>query len=132
MARRPALSKAEMEVARMVWSLGEATVRQVLETFPVERRPDFTTVQTYLRRLESKGYLHATRRGRTMVYRARVQPDTVIGETIQDLIDRLFDGQTIPLLQHLIRDRGISDDELRQLREMIDQWEAQPNDPERS
>jgi BlaI family transcriptional regulator, penicillinase repressor len=54
MARRPALSKAEMEVARIVWNLGEATVRQVFEAFPAERKIDFATVQTYLRRLETR------------------------------------------------------------------------------
>ena len=34
MARRPALSKSEMEAARIVWNLGQATVRQVFEAFP--------------------------------------------------------------------------------------------------
>ncbi len=132
MPRRPALSKAEMEVARILWDLGEATVRQVFETFPAERRPDFTTVQTYLRRLEAKGYLRAKRRGRTMIYRARVAPDEVIRETVIDFVDRLFGGDTIPLLHHLIHDRGISDEEIRRLREMIDQREAKQDDPQRS
>ena len=63
MARRPALSKAEMEVVRIVWNLGEATVRQALDAFPSQRNIDFTTVQTYLRRLETKGYLRAKRQG---------------------------------------------------------------------
>ena len=132
MPRRPALSKAEMEVARIVWNLGEATVRQVFETFPAGRRPDFNTVQTYLRRLEAKGYLRAKRRGRTMVYRARVQPDEVIRETVSDLVDRLFGGETIPLLHHLIHDRGINDEEIHKFREMIGQWEGKHDDPERS
>ena len=43
MARRPALSKAEMEVVRIVWNLGEATVRQALDAFPTQRNIDFTT-----------------------------------------------------------------------------------------
>jgi len=132
MPKRTALSKAEMEVARIVWNLGEATVRQVFETFPAERRPDFTTVQTYLRRLEAKGYLRAKRRGRTMVYRARVQPDDVIHETISDLVNRLFGGETIPLLHHLILDRRISNEEIHKLREMIDEREAKQDDSERS
>ncbi len=124
MAQRPALSKAEMEVARIVWDLQEATVRQVLETLPSRRKIDFSTVQTYLRRLEQKGYLRAKRQGKTMVYRARVRPESVIRETVDDLVNRLFDGQTIPLLHHLIHGRSISDEELGQLRAMIDQLET--------
>ena len=123
MARRPALSKSEMEAARIVWDLGQATVRQVFEAFPRERNIDFSTVQTYLRRLQVKGYLHAKRQGRAMVYRPRVRPDDVIRETVDDLVSRLFDGQTIPLLHYLIRDSSISEDEIRKLRKMIDELE---------
>ena len=128
MARRPALSKAEMEVVRIVWNLGEATVRQALDAFPAQRNIDFTTVQTYLRRLETKGYLRAKRQGRALVYRPRVRPDDVIRETVGDLVNRLFDGQTVPLLHHLIRDRSIRKEDIEEFREMIDQWESEQDE----
>jgi BlaI family transcriptional regulator, penicillinase repressor len=123
MAKRPALSKAELEIAKTVWNLGEAGVRQVFEAFSTQRDIDFTTVQTYLRRLESKGYLRSERRGRGLVYRPRVRADDVIRETIDDFVHRLFDGRTAPLLQYLIRDQSVGEEEIRQLRAMIDQWE---------
>lgn len=120
MSERPALSKGEMEVARVLWDLKSATVRQVFEAFPADRRIDFTTVQTYLRRLESKGYVKATLDGRTRVYSPRVKPQTVIRETLDDLVDRLFGGEALPLVRHLIEDRGISDTDLAELRELLD------------
>jgi predicted transcriptional regulator len=113
-----------MEAARIVWNLGQATVRQVFEAFPAQRNIDFSTVQTYLRRLQVKGYLHAKRQGRAMVYRPRVRPDEVIRQTVDDLVSRLFDGQTIPLLHYLIRDSSISEEEIRKLRKMIDELEG--------
>jgi BlaI family transcriptional regulator, penicillinase repressor len=128
MARRPPLSKAEMEVVRIVWNLGEATVRQAQDAFPPQRNIDFTTVQTYLRRLETKGYLRAKREGRAMVYRPRVRPDDVIRETVGDLVNRLFDGQTVPLLHHLIRDRSVRKEDIEELRQMIDQWEDEQDE----
>lgn len=120
MAERPALSKGEMEVARILWNLGSATVRQVHEALPAERPMDFTTVQTYLRRLESKGYVRAVLDGRTRVYTVRVRPQTVIRETLNDLVDRLFGGEALPLVRHLIEDRGISDAEIAELRKLLD------------
>lgn len=129
MVRRPALSKREMEVARIVWTLKEATVRQVFEALPAKRRIDFNTVQTYLRRLEGKGYLDARRRGRILVYCPRVRPEEVIRETVDDLVNRLFDGQAIPLLHYLIRERTISEEELCALREMVDHLEAEHDEP---
>jgi BlaI family transcriptional regulator, penicillinase repressor len=127
MAERAALSKGEMETARVLWDLGSATVRQVHQAFPPERRIDFTTVQTYLRRLEAKGYVKAELDGRTRVYTPRVKPQTVIRETLDDLVDRLFGGDTLPLVRHLIEDRGISDAEIAELRDMLDRLKQNKN-----
>jgi predicted transcriptional regulator len=127
MAERAALSKGEMETARVLWDLGSATVRQVHEAFPPERQIDFTTVQTYLRRLEVKGYIKAALDGRTRVYSPRVKPQTVIRETLDDLVDRLFGGDTLPLVRHLIEDRGISDADLAELRDMLDRLKKNKN-----
>jgi BlaI family transcriptional regulator, penicillinase repressor len=124
-ADRPALSRGEMEVVRLVWARGQATVREVFEALSQKRSIDFFTVQTYLRRLESKGYVRAQRRKRVLVYSPRVQPRTVIRETVDDLVDRLFDGEAMPLLNHLIQDRGITDDEFQQLKDLLRQLEDQ-------
>ncbi len=125
MTDRPALSKGEMEVARILWDLGSATVREVHEAFPADRGIDFSTVQTYLRRLEQKGYARAKLQGRTRVYSPRVKPRTVIRETLDDLIDRLFGGETLPLMRHLIEEGKITGEELVELREMIDRLERE-------
>ncbi|MHC4401409.1 MAG: BlaI/MecI/CopY family transcriptional regulator [Planctomycetota bacterium] len=131
MAPRPAPSKGELEVARVLWSLGKATPRQVFEAYPNQRNLDFATVQTYLRRLESKGYIDARREGRTKLYRPRVRPGTVIRKAVDDLVDRLFDGETLSLMCHLMRDRRISDEEILQLRELLRQLEAEQDESSR-
>jgi predicted transcriptional regulator len=123
MTKRPDLAKSELEVAQLVWQLGQATVRQVQEAMPAERGIDFKTVQTYLRRLEAKGYVKSRREGRAKIYTARVQPQQVVREVISNLVHRLFGGETLPLFQHLIEDRGLNEDEIQQLRAMIDRVE---------
>jgi len=125
MAPRQALSKGEMEVARLLWQLGEASVRQVHEAFAADRQMDFATVQTYLRRLETKGYARAKLDGRTRIYTPRVRPRTVIRETVGDLVERLFGGETMPLVRHLIEERGIDADDLAELRQLIDRLEQE-------
>lgn len=118
---RAALPKSELEVLRIVWKLGEATVRQVLDALPEGRKLDFWTVQTYLRRLETKSYLQKRRDGRSNVYSPAVQPKRVMSEVLEDFMDRLFDGEALPLFQHLIHDRGLSDDEIDQLQNTLDE-----------
>lgn len=125
MPKRPSVSKSELEVARIVWEMGAASVRQVLNALPTDRNLDFKTVQTYLRRLESKGYLRTRLEGRSKIYVPRVKPKTVIGEVVDDLLQRLFAGESLPLFQHMIHDRGLSDAEVEQLRTMLNQREQQ-------
>jgi predicted transcriptional regulator len=125
MARRAALSKAELEIARVVWGLEGATVRQVLEALPADRQVEYKTVQTFLRRLEAKGYLHARREGKTIHYRPRVRATQVMRETVEDFVARLFDGEALPLVEHLIADRGLSSEEIAKLRALLNQLEAE-------
>lgn len=122
---RPALPKSELEIVRIVWNLGEATVRQVMDALPNERELDFWTVQTYLRRLEAKGYLTKRREGRSNVYSSAVNPQSVVNEVLDDFVERLFDGQALPLFQHLIKDRGLTDDEIDKLQKTLDELKAQ-------
>jgi BlaI family transcriptional regulator, penicillinase repressor len=128
MTRRSALSKGEMEVARVVWQLGRATVRQAHDAMPKTRKMDFATVQTYLRRLEAKGYVGSSLSGHTRVYSPKILPTMVIRETVGDLIDRLFGGEALPLMQHLIEERGISAAEISELRRLLDRLEEDRNE----
>ncbi len=118
---RPPLAKSELEVARIVWDLGAATVRQVFEALPSDRALDFWTVQTYLRRLKQKGYLKTRRVGHGNVYSPAVKPSRVIRELMSDFVERLFDGEVLPMLQHLVALRKLSDEEISDLQSFLDQ-----------
>lgn len=121
---RPSLSKAELEIARIVWQLKGASVRQVFEALPAGREIDFTTVQTYLRRLEEKGYLNVRLDGRNRVYTPKVKPQTVIRETVSEMVDLLFGGETMPLMKHLVEERQFSSNDIDQLRQLLDRLEG--------
>ena len=121
MPKRPPLPKSELEIARIVWDLKEATVRQVLDALPEDRKVDFWTVQTYLRRLTTKKYLKTRREGAYNVYSPLISPNQVVSEVVGDFLNRLFDGGTLPLFQHLIHDRGLSDEEIEQLQQTLNE-----------
>lgn len=128
MVERAGLSKGEMEVVRLLWKLAPASVRQIHEALPPERAMDFATVQTYLRRLETKGYAKSTLDGRVRIYSAKTKARTVIRQTVDDLVNRLFAGDTMPLMRHLIEERGIDEHELAELRAMLDRLEKEGSD----
>jgi predicted transcriptional regulator len=119
MPPRAALAKSELEITAVVWKLGEAKVRDVVEALPADRKLDFWTVQTYLRRLKAKGYLRTRREGRADVYIAAIKPRSVIRQVIADFVNRTFGGQVLPLMQQLIDDGGLSDTDIDQLQETL-------------
>jgi predicted transcriptional regulator len=57
--RKPSrtLTPQELELMKLVWSRGQATVRDVYEALLVDRRIAYTTVMTMMNVLEKKGHL---------------------------------------------------------------------------
>ena len=49
------LSRLEYGIIDALWTGGEASIRELQESFPEKKRPAYTTVQTTLYRLEAKG-----------------------------------------------------------------------------
>ena len=117
-SKRPAMSPAETEILRLVWQCREATVQQVYEALPDRRKITYVTVATLLRRLEEKGYLKHRLRGKAFVYAPAAKQEDVIRRTISDLVERLFGGNPVPLMQHLAQHSGISDEDIERLKEL--------------
>jgi predicted transcriptional regulator len=124
MGDRPALSKGEMEVIRAVWEHESASVRQVHETLTAKRAVDFATVQTYLRRLEAKGYLRGVNRGKTRFYSPRAKPKSVVRDTVNEFLDRMFGGAALPLVRHLVEEGDVTPAEIAELRRLLDRLDA--------
>lgn len=120
MSNRSAISPGEWEVARAVWRLGQASVGAVYEEVSARKAIDYATVQTYLRRLESKGYLRSERDGRKKIYAPKVSAKRAIKESVGELLDRVFDGQPLALIQHLVDEQGITPADTKQLRLLVD------------
>ncbi len=79
----------------------------------------------HLRRLEAKGHLRGRKKGRATFDNVSVRADRVIRETVHDYVKRLFDGDPLPLMEHLISDSGLTPEESDRLRELLDRHEEQ-------
>ena len=114
----PALSPSETEILRLVWQLDKATVQEVCDKLPARRKIAYATVQTLLRRLEGKGYLHHEVRGKAHVFAAAVKRENVIKRSVGDFLDRLFGGDPIPLMQYLAEHGKIDAEDIERLKEL--------------
>ena len=116
----PALSPAETEILRLVWQLDKATVQDVCNSLPANRKIAYATVQTLLRRLEKKGYLKHQIRGKAHVFSPAVKQEAVIKRSIGDFLNRLFGGDPVPLMQYLAEHGKIDADDIEKLKRVID------------
>jgi BlaI family transcriptional regulator, penicillinase repressor len=111
----PVLTEQELEIMKVVWERERATVRDVYETLRAKRQIAYTTVMTMMRILERKGHLKVSRADRAYVYRPARARQRVVGEMVREFVDRVFGGAAEPLVQHLVRDRHLSEDDLKDI-----------------
>ncbi|KPL23363.1 MAG: hypothetical protein AMJ75_06260 [Phycisphaerae bacterium SM1_79] len=114
-----AMSPTETEILRLVWELNEATVQQIRDQLPADRKVAYNTVQTLLCRLERKGYLKHHLKGRAHVFSPSVKSQEVIKTTVRDFLGRLFGGDPKPLVQFLAEDGKLDEEDIKRLRELI-------------
>jgi predicted transcriptional regulator len=51
----------------------------------------------------------------------------VVNEVVGDFLDRVFDGEALPLVNHLIEDRGLTDEEIDRLQATLDKLKKKKN-----
>ena len=113
------LSGPQLEIMKVVWRLGNATVRDVYEDLRLHRPIAYTTVMTMMKNMEAKGHLKKRSEGRAFVYAATVSEDRMLRRIVGDFIDRVFNGSTEPLLAHLVKERRLSEKDLEEISRMI-------------
>ena len=116
---------------KVIWELENATVRDVYEQLRERRRIAYTTVMTMMRILERKGHLKVSRANRAYVYRPAQPRQRVVGSMVREFVDRVFGGAAAPLVQHLVRDKSLSESDLREIAKQIQDSERVRLQPDR-
>ena len=109
----------ELDVMGVLWDRGGGTVAEVRERLADELA--YTTVLTVLRTLEDKGYVGHTEEGKAHRYHPLVQRQAAGTSALKRMLRKLFKNSPELLLTHLVSDRGLSDAELRRMKQMLDE-----------
>jgi len=112
------LGDLQLAILRALWDRGEAPVTEVHEALR-DRGLALTTIATMLRKMEEKGLVAHRDQGRQFFYRAEVDPELVQRNLVGDLVTRLFDGDPMALVNHLLRAGEIDINELDDLRKAV-------------
>ena len=117
----PGLGSLQSEVMNLIWKKKETTVAQLVDAIGRRRPIRYTTVLSAVQKLEKKNWVTHRTEGRANVYRARRDRDEVGGRSLRDLLRTVFSGDVRLLLSSLLDDVELSDAQLRELRQLIEQ-----------
>ena len=116
--RQPKLARLELQILEALWALGKASIREIQETFP-EPRPAYTTIQTTVYRLETKGAVRRVRKiSNAHIFEPLVARDVARHRLLDDILS-LFGGRAQPMMAQLAEAGKLTLDDVRELEKTI-------------
>lgn len=119
------IGSLQIQVLRILWKRGDGTVHEVLDEFPAEDRPAYTTILHVLRTLERRGLVAHTKQNRQHRYRPLVQADDVEAGAVSSLLSRIFSGSAQRLVARLLEATPLEPREIESIHRMIEAREAE-------
>ena len=117
----PDLSPAQREIMEIIWERGEVTASEVQRVLSRTRKVARNTVRTLLERMEDKGWLKHRAEGRTFLYTAARPQHATVGQKVREIVETICGGSPETLITALLDYRGLHPDELKRIRQLLDQ-----------
>jgi BlaI family transcriptional regulator, penicillinase repressor len=100
-----------------LWTRGVCSIREIHETFPENKRPAYTTVQTTVYRMEGKKALRCIRRiGNANIFEAVITRDAAQNRLIDDLLS-LFGSR--PVMARLVKSGELTLDDIKEAEHVL-------------
>ena len=122
--KTPKLSKLETRILELLWDRGNASIREIQESFP-EPRPAYTTIQTTVYRMEGKGTVRRTRKvSNAHLFEPLVARDVARHRLLDEILS-LFGGRAQPMMAQLAEAGKLTRDDIRELEKVVDKIEKE-------
>ena len=125
------LTPLELKIMQVLWREGPSNVQLVQHHLSPADELAYNTVQTMLNVLHRKGRVRRALKGRAYVYRAVASRETVLGQAVRDLIDRMFGGSSEELVMSLIKSRQVDAKKIAELGRRLASEERSASDERR-
>lgn len=108
------LTKGEEDVMKILWMLGKGTVNDILEHC-AEPKPKYTTVATFLKLLEDKGFAGHASTGKSNMYYPLIEQKEYAGSVAGNMLDSFFGGSLVQMLSFFSSEKKLSSKEKQDL-----------------
>ncbi len=118
------LTRGEEEIMHILWRLGKGTIGDVIELME-EPKPKYTTVATFFKILENKGFIAREARGRGFLYTPTVEREEYAKGIAKNMLHSYFDGSVSNMVSFFSKHENLSVQELNQIYEIIEKIKKQ-------
>ena len=108
------LTKAEEEIMQVLWKLGNAFVKDIVDELP-SPKPHYNTVSTIIKILSDKGFVASETFGKSNRYYPLVKKDEYTKKTMKQFLKGYFEGSYANMLSFFAKEKDISIEELESI-----------------
>jgi len=105
------LTKAEEDIMQILWKLGKANVKAIIQEL-ADPKPAYNTVSTIVRILESKGFVDYEKQGKGHIYFPMLKREDYSNQSLNKLVDNYFQGSFKSMVSFFVKENDITIDEL--------------------
>jgi BlaI family transcriptional regulator, penicillinase repressor len=114
------LTRQELQIMKVVWERGAATVKDVCDAMSRRKVTAYTTILTLMGILEEKGALVHTRSGRAYIYKPVLTREQATKNQVHDVLTRFFDGSPEKMIETVIENEIKGPDQLGSVKNLLD------------
>lgn len=123
MTKQPTTS--ELEILNVLWEKESATVREVFEVISTTKPIAYTTILKLMQIMTEKGLVERDVEGKAHLYRAAIPQTETQKGLVSDLLEKVFRGSAMQLVQHILEAKKTSPAEMKEIRKMIKKVEKE-------
>ncbi len=117
---RTELTEAEWEIISVVWKEEPCAAGTVQEELSATRDWAYTTVKYMMDRMVGRGFLVMSKIRNLQLFRSAISEVEARHGELHKMLNRGFGGKLAPMLKFLIQHEGLSAEEAKQLRDLVD------------
>ncbi len=115
------LPDTELEMMLVLWEAEGEVPRSYFDQQLKEKNWNINTINTYLSRLEKKGFLTCEKRGKMNFYRPAVAREEYLAFESRSMLDRLYGSSVKRFVTALYQGKKVDQSQLGELEELLEE-----------
>ncbi|MGB7581389.1 MAG: BlaI/MecI/CopY family transcriptional regulator [Sedimentisphaerales bacterium] len=113
------LTEAEWAIMKAVWEHQPCAAGTVQEALTTEKGWAYSTVKTTMDRMVDKGLLKINKVRNLQLFSSQINRTQAAKGEFRKMLGRAFDGALAPMVQFLVENENLSENQIKELRDIV-------------